>query len=934
VEEASRAISEALESNFEEVCSTESGKSKKKQAGKFICRICDHIATFALNFYEHLSSHTGEYRFQCGKCSYEASTKHSVKGHFYHHHPELRCVESVHATVLAPGPPNEAKFVFGYLCSSCNFVQLLKQNIEKHISLRHPSESSAKSICINMSKIITPNVIAEDESKNLCTDKGAKESYEYDPDNVPFDAQSRNREEVCNIVSPPVRTEMTPEEDMLGPIITGINAVERRPEAECDYRTEPCEAVDEGSIEKEQKSEIEPTEAVCETQTESAVNSCIVSSGKPSEVTAVCEEPDISKELPALDSDVDVEACDAESSSETAVEMQLEQKSDGDRKNDTGNIATTISESSISENEEAAKEVDLKAFVCSDDLEEENSVIQKERLKKMQEIAKNLKDNHPKFLQSNRNSILDQLSDKLKTGLKSKAVDDKPKTGLKSKAVDTTLGERNETETPTNSKDPESKDGESQVEKLADVSTLIDEKRAIEAAQAVQNLLRAEKETTDDKQSTGIGQKVVESPNGSKSGRQSKPSPGGAIERRITRSFSKNEDDVEIEVDESSSDISFGFEGEDNDDIVESESQSPDTLLNETLSVLKDVSPRKSASRMFDIIERLASKVVPKTEPSEVSDHMDIPERSSSSMIAKKLNFGHLSKNSELETRETESLESVDNRKSSSVIGKPPPLISLGAKEKHMLRGAGAVGDEGSFLIVRVGPLEARRFSDRLLYSCCIRGCLFASTDCMAFANHIENTHKVSRWNGSCQVCNKRGRGDQLVKLSYALHHLIKVHLVVPPDDLTTLSALSSNEQDISTLSSEETSFGEGEVLAENISVRGTEMLTEETYVEVEDVPSEKATARGEEMPVKNVPVKQEVSKKESSLGGGESSNRNEAGTEACAPRKFIRLRRLSGDLLSIPKPMEDPVATDVEEQALHKVDMGKNLENSIHVRT
>ncbi|PNF25661.1 hypothetical protein B7P43_G00631, partial [Cryptotermes secundus] len=869
VDEASRAISEALESDYkEDIGSTECGKKKKKQAGKFICRICDHTAAFALNFYEHLSSHTGEYRFRCGKCSYEASTRHSVKGHFYYHHPELKGVESVQATVLTPGPPNEAKFVFGYLCSSCNFVQLLKQNTEKHISLRHPSESNAKSICINMSKI-TPNDTVESESKHVCTDEGAKESSDNEPDNMSFDAESRNGEEVCNVVSP-VITEMTPEEELLGSTVTGINVTDQKPGANSDMTSKPCEAVYGVNMENEQKSEIEPSESLCETRAENPVNDSCMLSGKP-EVTAVCEEPHNSQQLSAFDSDMDARDDNAQSSIEAVEDMQLKQKTDETRKNDIGNSTTTISET-----EEVAKEVDLKAFVCSDDLEEENSVIQKERLKKMQEIAQNLKDTHPEFLQSNRRSILDQLSDKLKTG-------------LKSKTVDTTLGERNErVDSLINSKESESKEGKSEAEKLTDVSTLIDEKRAIEAAQAVQNLLRAEKETTDDKQSTGIGQKMIESPNGSRSGRHNKPGTGDTIARRITRSFSKNEDDVDIEtVDESSSDISFVFEGEDNDDIVESETQSPDTLLNETLSVLKDVSPRKSASRMFDIIERLASKVVPKTEPSDMGDRMiemDIPEASSST-IAKELHVGPSSTDGEMKSRETDGLETIANKKSSSVIGKPPPLISLGAKEKHVLRGDSAVGDEGSFSSIRVGPLEARRFSDRLLYSCCIRGCIFASTDRMSFASHIENTHKVSRWDGSCQACNNHAKRDQHVKLSHALHHLIKFHLVASPHDLSTPSAMNSNEQDISELSSQETSFGEGEVSAENVSESDIEILTEQISVEVEDMSPEKTSVGVEGMPVENVSVEREVSKKNTSLIGGENSNSTEGGTEAPEPR-------------------------------------------------
>jgi hypothetical protein len=144
---------------------------------------------------------------------------------------------------------------------------------------------------------------------------------------------------------------------------------------------------------------------------------------------------------------------------------------------------------------------------------------------------------------------------------------------------------------------------------------------------------------------------------------------------------------------------------------------------------------------------------------------------------------------------------------------------------------------------------------------------------------------------------------------------------------------MSSNEQDISELSSEENSFGEEEVSAENISVSDIEILTEQTSVEEGEVSPEKTSVGGEGMPVENMTVEQEVSKKNASLRVGENSS--EGGTEASAPRKFIRLRRLSGDLLSVPKPTEDPVTADVREQALHKDDMGKSLlENNTHIRT
>jgi hypothetical protein len=304
---------------------------------------------------------------------------------------------------------------------------------------------------------------------------------------------------------------------------------------------------------------------------------------------------------------------------------------------------------------------------------------------------------------------------------------------------------------------------------------------------------------------------------------------------------------------------------------------------------------------MFDIIERLALKVVPKTERADLSDHVvEIDNQElSSSMIASEHSVCS-NKDSEVETNEAGGLKTVANKKPSA-IGKPPPLISLGAKERNMLCGTSDFGSEESVSSVRVGPLEVKRFSEGLLYSCCIRGCIFASTNRMLFANHIENTHKVSRWDGSCRACNNDARGDQHVKLSHALHHLIKFHLVASPNDPTNASAVSGNEQDISTLPTEKT--GEGEVSAEETSKGNEEMSTEKSPVE-----------------------QGAVSTKKTCVGGGENAISNEGATESSAPRKFIRLRRLSGDLLSIPKPAEDPVTTDAQQQGLHQDDTGKTF--------
>jgi hypothetical protein len=108
--------------------------------------------------------------------------------------------------------------------------------------------------------------------------------------------------------------------------------------------------------------------------------------------------------------------------------------------------------------------------------------------------------------------------------------------------------------------------------------------------------------------------------------------------------------------------------------------------------------------------------------------------------------------------------------------------------------------------------------------------------------------------------------------------------------------------------------MGFGEIPTEKTDVGQGKFSAEETCMGGEDMAPEKLSVEQGEMSTGN------------SVGEGESCTGNEGAPVACAPRKFIRLRRLSGDLLSVPKPAEDSIMTDAQQQAPHKDDMGKSL--------
>jgi hypothetical protein len=159
------------------------------------------------------------------------------------------------------------------------------------------------------------------------------------------------------------------------------------------------------------------------------------------------------------------------------------------------------------------------------------------------------------------------------------------------------------------------------------------------------------------------------------------------------------------------------------------------------------------------------------------------------------------------------------------------------------------------------------------------------------------------------------------------LHHLIEFHLVASPYDLTISSASNVNDEDILTSSTEKTCVEEREVAAENTRMGGGEMPMEQSHVGQGKFSGKETYMGGEDMALEKLSVEQaEMSTENISVEEEENCNRNEGATVDCAPRKFIRPRRLSGDLLSVPKPAEDSVMADAQQQAHHKDDMGKSL--------
>lgn len=136
-DQARAAIIEAEQFSLADIVPYDEFIAGKKRRTNFMCRVCTtpFKDTFVGAFYDHVSSHTGEHRYLCAVCSFNTWSKRTLHAHCETKHKHIKRPISIFPSMK--GPPN-FRIVFGYLCKACNFVQLRKENVERHIKVSHP----------------------------------------------------------------------------------------------------------------------------------------------------------------------------------------------------------------------------------------------------------------------------------------------------------------------------------------------------------------------------------------------------------------------------------------------------------------------------------------------------------------------------------------------------------------------------------------------------------------------------------------------------------------------------------------------------------------------------------------------------------------------------------------------------------------------------
>ncbi|RZF38094.1 hypothetical protein LSTR_LSTR006493 [Laodelphax striatellus] len=175
-----------MKSNNEEI--------NKSKPSLFKCYMCSRTCTLLSSFYDHITSHTGEYRYHCQLCPFKVSNRHAAKTHCTSTHSlDWR---SSFKTAIVVDPIPDMLHVFGFICSDCNFVQLKQSTVEEHVKNHHNDASDVKIIRINMSSLEPPPAPATDKNDSYVLKRIPPTDVQDDSSNGNF---QENREIVLNV---------------------------------------------------------------------------------------------------------------------------------------------------------------------------------------------------------------------------------------------------------------------------------------------------------------------------------------------------------------------------------------------------------------------------------------------------------------------------------------------------------------------------------------------------------------------------------------------------------------------------------------------------------------------------------------------------------------------------------------------------------------
>ncbi|GJQ85897.1 hypothetical protein Trydic_g21753 [Trypoxylus dichotomus] len=100
------------------------------------------------SYYDHITSHTGEHRYFCPFCNFSTFNSRNLRAHMV---PQHSSNLEHHGKPTTPTPPS-SKYMFGFVCKQCHYVQTKRDKLESHVKEYHGND--AEIVKVNLS--LTP----------------------------------------------------------------------------------------------------------------------------------------------------------------------------------------------------------------------------------------------------------------------------------------------------------------------------------------------------------------------------------------------------------------------------------------------------------------------------------------------------------------------------------------------------------------------------------------------------------------------------------------------------------------------------------------------------------------------------------------------------------------------------------------------------------
>lgn len=347
---------------------------------RFCCAETQVVPTI---FYDHLSTHTGEYRHKCPCCNFSACGAKTLKVHIKNSHDDS------HKPVIRKSYSDI--ILFGYMCGECNYIQMDEENVKDHVTKYHPEDSVIYKV--NMSTIFDPQFekwSQTGENQEITAESELTKATEIDETNMTNDNENitDNQNDIPNnepVVSEEPITPVDPSPKIRKK--AGPRSRSKRKISNSNLNISSTDLSDEVSTDDKpletntESSSVDKTPAPPMRRRKSALSMTLEEEFVPLRGTRAAKEK-AQEKLKTLAEIIEgsvkkvLEISEVKNVKPT-IEESPEDKNE--TKNDVAELKTKVKQ-----------EIDLNVFTCNTDINEENKKIEQERLQMMDELNKSV----------------------------------------------------------------------------------------------------------------------------------------------------------------------------------------------------------------------------------------------------------------------------------------------------------------------------------------------------------------------------------------------------------------------------------------------------------------------------------------------------------------------------------------------------------------